>query len=149
MDTDTLTRHRIPVTGPFDLAKIATMEFGHRDERSFDGVLRMAFCVDGDYQSQVGVAVRQDAADLDVSIVEPPGGPPVDPSRVLSQVARVVSADHDGEQYARICRADPVLKSIWSRAPGFRPALFYSPYEAAVWSVISARRARAQGIRLS
>jgi DNA-3-methyladenine glycosylase II len=33
-------------------------------------------------------------------------------------------------------------------APGFRPALFYSPYEAAVWSIISARRARPQGISL-
>lgn len=146
MDTSTLTRHRIPVTGPFDLAKIATMDFGHRDERSFDGVLRMAFCVDGDYHSQVGVEVRQDGAHLDVSIVDPPGGPPTDSGRVLAQVARVVSADHDGEHYARVCQADPVLKSIWSRAPGFRPALFYSPYEAAIWSILSARRARRQAI---
>ena len=146
MDVSTVTRHRIALTGPFDLAKIATMDFGHRDERSFDGVMRMAFCVDGDYQSQVGVEVRQDGAHLDVSIVEPPGGRAVEPDRILAQVARVVSADHDGEQYARICRADPVLKSIWARAPGFRPALFYSPYEAAIWSILSARRARRQAI---
>lgn len=31
---------------------------------------------------------------------------------------------------------------------GLRPPLFYSPYEAAVWSIISARRPRAQGARL-
>jgi len=34
------------------------------------------------------------------------------------------------------------------RAPGFRPSSFYSPYEAAIWSILSARRARGQGIRL-
>ena len=42
--------------------------------------------------------------------------------------------------------ADPVLAPVHALAPGFRPALFYSPYEAAVWSILSARRARAQGI---
>jgi len=39
-----------------------------------------------------------------------------------------------------------VLAPVHAVAPGFLPALFYSPYEAAVWSVLSARRARAQGI---
>jgi DNA-3-methyladenine glycosylase II len=33
-------------------------------------------------------------------------------------------------------------------APGLRPVLFHSPYEAAAWSVLSARRARAQAIVL-
>ena len=45
--------------GPFDLRDIAMMGFGHRDERSFDGVMRMAFCLDGDYERQVGVAAQQ------------------------------------------------------------------------------------------
>ena len=39
-----------------------------------------------------------------------------------------------------MCLSDPVLARVHNRAPGFRPALFYSPYEAAVWSIISARR---------
>ncbi len=60
----------------------------------------------------------------------------------------MVSLDHDGEAFDRLCRADPVLAAVHARAPGFRPALFYSPYEAAVWSIISARRARSQGIAL-
>jgi 3-methyladenine DNA glycosylase/8-oxoguanine DNA glycosylase len=67
---------------------------------------------------------------------------------VREQVARVVSLDHDGETFDDVCRADPVLAVVHARAPGFRPALFYSPYEAAVWSIISARRARGQGIAL-
>ena len=41
-----------------------------------------------------------------------------------------------------------MLARVHARAPGFRPALFYSPYEAAVWSIISARRARSQAITL-
>ena len=58
----------------------------------------------------------------------------------------MVSADHDARGYAALCRADPYLAPIFERAPGFRPADFYSPYEAAVWSIISARRPRNQGI---
>ncbi len=50
----------IAITGPYDLGEIAMMGFGHRDEHSFDGVMRMAFCLDGDYERQVGVAARQD-----------------------------------------------------------------------------------------
>ena len=41
-----------------------------------------------------------------------------------------------------------VLAPVFARAPGFRPANFYSPYEAAVWSILSARRPRSQGIAL-
>ena len=63
-----------------------------------------------------------------------------------TQVARVVSVDHDGAAFHALCEADPVLAPVHAVAPGFRPALFYSPYEAAVWSIVSARRARPQGI---
>jgi DNA-3-methyladenine glycosylase II len=37
----TTTTH-LAISGPFDLREIALMGFGHRDERSFDGVMRMA-----------------------------------------------------------------------------------------------------------
>ena len=53
------TTTHLAIVGPFDLREIALMGFGHRDERSFDGVMRMAFCLDGDYERQVGVAARQ------------------------------------------------------------------------------------------
>jgi DNA-3-methyladenine glycosylase II len=138
---------RIPLQGPYDLREVALMGFGHRDERSFDGVMRLGFCVDGDYESQVGVAVRQNGGSLAIDI-EADSGPPADPDAVLRQVARVVSADQDGRDYAALCRADPFLALVFERAPGFRPANFYSPYEAAVWSIVSARRPRSQGIVL-
>ncbi len=139
-------RARIPLRGPYDLREVALMGYGHRDETEFDGVMRLAFCVDDDYETQVGVEVRQQDDALDLTVHPAAGGAP-DLQRVAAQVARMVSADHDGEAYARLCRADPVLAPVFAVAPGFRPSLFASPYEAALWSVLSARRGRPQGIR--
>lgn len=119
------------------------MGFGHRDERAFDGVMRLAFCLDTDLEQQVGVELRQADGRLDL-VVHGDG----DLEAVRRQVARVVSADHDGAAYAQVCAGDPVLARVHAAAPGFRPANFHSPYEAAVWSVLSARRQRRQAIAL-
>ena len=139
----------IEISGPYDLREVALMGFGHRDETSFDGTMRMAFCLDGGYERFVGVAARQEGDQLTLEVVTEDG--PLTPDELDTlrrQVARVVSLDHDGEAFDRLCRADPVLAAVHASAPGFRPALFYSPYEAAVWSILSARRARSQGIAL-
>jgi DNA-3-methyladenine glycosylase II len=142
---------RLELRGPYDLEEVALMGFGHRDEQSFDSVMRLAFCVDGDYERQVGVEVRQAGQRLDLTILGTPGSGELDEtttSTVARQVARVLSADQDGDAFARVCAGDPVLARLHAVAPGFRPALFYSPYEAALWSILSARRPRAQGIAL-
>jgi DNA-3-methyladenine glycosylase II len=137
----------IALRGPYDLAEVAMMGFGHRNESSFDGVMRLAFCVDGRAggppEQQVGVEVRQSGDHLEL-VVHGDG----DLDTITAQVARVVSADVDGAAWDAICLADPVLAPVHAVAPGFRPSNFFSPYEAAVWAVISARRARAQGIAL-
>lgn len=142
-----MTTIEVPLRGQYDLREVALMGFGHRQEQSFDGVMRLGFCVDGDHETQAGVALRQVGDVLAVS-VEQTAGPLVDPARIVAQAARVVSADQDGAAYAALCRADPLLAPIFERAPGFRPANFHSPYEAAVWSIVSARRPRSQGIVL-
>ncbi len=139
----TVNRVTIPTRGPFSLEELALFGFGHRNERSFDGVMRMAFRVDHDLETAVGVEVRQRGDQLDLTVHGD-----ADPDVVAAQVARVISCDHDGEGFADLGRRDQVIGSLQQAAPGLRPALFYSPYEAAVWSVISARRARAQGIAL-
>jgi DNA-3-methyladenine glycosylase II len=145
-----MTQHAsIGITGPYDLREVALMGFGHRDESSFDGIMRMAFCLDGGYDRAVGVAARQDGDRLTLEVVTEDGPLTADElETVRCQVARVVSLDHDGAAFDRLCRADPALAAVHARAPGFRPALFYSPYEAAVWSIVSARRPRSQGIAL-
>ncbi|HEX8510986.1 MAG TPA: hypothetical protein VF635_15990 [Propionibacteriaceae bacterium] len=141
----------LDIRGPFDLEELALMGFGHRNERAFDNVMRLAFCVDGDYQRQVGVEVRQVGARLDLRIHRAPGSvalntPTLDV--IEAQVARVLSVDHDGAAFHRMCEADPVLARVHALAPGFRPVQFYSPYEAAVWSILSARRARGQAMAI-
>jgi DNA-3-methyladenine glycosylase II len=147
--TPPMTTLHLGIAGPFDLREIATMGFGHRDERSFDGLMRMAFCLDGEYERQIAVEAEQLGDQLQLRVQS--GGDPLSAAELQSlrkQVARVVSLDHDGEAFHQLCLADPVLARVHNKAPGFRPALFYSPYEAAVWSIISARRARQQGIAL-
>ena len=121
--------------GPFSLAEAIGFGFGQRDATG-DDVMRLAFCLDG-YQHQAGVEVRQDAAGVH-GTVHGPGGTDLD--AVRQQVARVLSLDYDAAGFLRAGERDPVLGSVQRAAPGLRPPLFYSPYEAAAWAVLSVRR---------
>lgn len=123
--------------GPFSLQEAAMFGFGQRHATRFDETMRLAFCVDGDgYGRQVGVAVTQDA---DGTVHGEVVGA-TDLGTVQAQVARVLSLDHDAREFVKIGERDPVIAQLLEVAPGLRPPLFYSPYEAAVWSVLSARR---------
>ena len=121
--------------GPFSLAEAIGVGFGQRDAAR-DDVMRLAFCLDG-YRHQVGVEVRQDEAGVH-GIVHGPGAAGVD--GVVQQVARVLSLDYDAAGFLKAGERDPVLRSVQEAAPGLRPPLFYSPYEAAAWAVLSVRR---------
>jgi DNA-3-methyladenine glycosylase II len=125
--------------GPYSLADSAPWRHGHRAEQPFDGVARLAFCVDG-YHDQVGVAVRQDERGVVHGTVQ--GNTTA--TTVRDQVARILSLDHDANAFAAAVRRDAALASLHRQAPGLRPVLFASPYEAAVWSILTVRRARAQ-----
>ena len=57
-DMNTFT---IVPTGAYSLRESAEFGFGGRSSDRWDGVMRMAFCLDG-YRTQVGVEVRQDDA---------------------------------------------------------------------------------------
>ncbi|MGO4596013.1 DNA-3-methyladenine glycosylase family protein [Terrabacter sp. 2RAF25] len=133
----------ISTNGPFSLEELALFGFGYRSETSFDGVMRLAFGVDDDLETAAGVEVRQRGDHLDLVIH---GG--ADPDAVARQVARILSCDHDGDDFAALGRRDPVIGALQAVAPGLRPPLFHSPYDALIWSVVSARRPRSQGIRL-
>ncbi|MGC3995722.1 MAG: hypothetical protein QM779_16655 [Propionicimonas sp.] len=137
---------QLPTRGPFSLRELALFGFGHRAESDFDGVMRLAFCLDDDFATPVAAAVTQSGEELSVRFqgVDDDAGV----EAAAAQVARVLSVDHDGLAFLEVGRRDPVIGRLQAVAPGLRPPLFYSPYEAAVWSVLSFRRPRAQGIRL-
>ncbi len=120
--------------GPFSLEEVALFGFGQRHATRFDGCMRLAFCLDG-YQQQVGVEVRRGGKEVTCRAL---GEGPLE--AIGRQVARVLSLDHDGEGFVEVGRRDPVIDRLQRVAPGLRPPLFYSPYEAAAWAIISARR---------
>ncbi|WP_181782646.1 DNA-3-methyladenine glycosylase 2, partial [Pseudonocardia pini] len=146
-----MTSFTVQPRGVFSLAEAGA--FGHGAEPAGDwpgggtlteGVLRLAFCRD-DLRGQVGVALRQDEAGVHgvVSGLDP--GEPVDPVR--EQVARMLSLDGEGEAFAEVGERDPLVGRIQAAAPGLRPLLFASPYEAALWCVITQRWGRGQALR--
>jgi DNA-3-methyladenine glycosylase II len=124
--------------GAFSLRESVEFGFGQRHSDRFTGFMRLAFVLDGTDQ-QVGVVVRQDADGVHGEVVGSP-----DVAAVQAQVERVLSLDVDATGFDELGRVDPVLGRIQDRARGLRPPLFYSPYEAAMWSVLSARRPAAQ-----
>src|SRR5207248_1823144 len=44
-----------------------------------------------------------------------------------------------GRDFTAIGERDPIAGEVQRRFPGLRPVCFYSPYEAAVWAIISHR----------
>jgi DNA-3-methyladenine glycosylase II len=141
--TETFT---IVPRGPFSLAEAIGFGFGQRDAAAGDDVMRLAFCLDG-YEHQVGVEVRQDEAGVHGTVRAPAsaglagaGGAGAGLDAVRDQVARVLSLDYDAAGFLEAGQRDPVLGSVQRAAPGLRPPLFYSPYEAAAWAVLSMRR---------
>jgi DNA-3-methyladenine glycosylase II len=104
-----------------------------------DDALRLHFLVD-DWSGPARVVLRQPDTVV-TGTVEADNEP-----RAIAQAARIVSLDHDGTGYAEI--EDPIVQEL-QRASGYlRPVLFHSPYEAAAWSIISARTGHAQSVRL-
>jgi DNA-3-methyladenine glycosylase II len=130
--------------GPFSLAESATFGFGQRDDDRWDGVMRLAFCVDG-YGQHAGVELRQDDSRDHSGVVHGVvRGDVSDLAAVRRQVERVLSLDYDGREFLAVGERDPVIGALQAAAPGLRPPLFYSPYEAAAWAVLSARRPAGQ-----
>ncbi len=73
----------------------------------------------------------------------------VDVEAVAAQVARILSLDVDASAYHEIGERDAVVARLQNTYPGLRPVLFWSPYEAAAWTVIGQRIRimRAAGIK--
>ncbi|MBV9596865.1 MAG: DNA-3-methyladenine glycosylase 2 family protein [Chloroflexi bacterium] len=97
------------------------------------GHLHMAFPLDGTW-STVGVCLRS----LDGSLTADVYGE-AELQVVRRQTARILSLDVDGRALPDVARRDAVAADLLERFPGLRPVCFYSPYEAAVWAIVSHR----------
>jgi DNA-3-methyladenine glycosylase II len=127
--------------GPFSLAAAAAFGFGPNAGRPqpAGAEMRLAFVTDDmRHHAAVHLTGRRDGA-VTAAIESD-----ADQDAVLRQVLRILSLDHPGGPWAAIGERDPVIGALQRAHDWLRPVLFHSPYEAAAWSIISARRYRAQ-----
>ena len=131
---------------PFSLGAAAAFGFGPNTGRpsarragSGAAEMRLAFVTDDmSHHAGVHLAQRPDGtitAALDSA---------ADRGAVLAQVRRVLSLARPAAGWLAAGERDPVLGGLQREHDWLRPVLFHSPYEAAAWSIISARRHRAQ-----
>lgn len=128
---DTFT---IAPLGAFSLRESVEFGFGQKPTERYDGTMRLAFVADA-LHTQAGVELTQDGHGVKGRVTGTD-----DVGAVRAQVARTLSLDHDGRGFDGLRDKDLVLARLLDAAPGLRPPLFHSPYEAALWSVLSARR---------
>lgn len=125
--------------GAFSLTAAATFVEGFpgtQAERPPEA-LRYAWAVDGDWRT-VEVTLRQD--DEDLVHAEITGRPPAGlASGVARDLERMLCLDVDGSGFTGLGERDHVVGTLQRRFPGLRPVLFYTPYEAAAWTIISQR----------
>jgi DNA-3-methyladenine glycosylase II len=70
------------------------------------------------------------------------------PTRVEAHAARVLSLDVDAGGLAAVADRDPVVARLLEETGGRRPVCFGTPFEAAVWAVLSQRVSMAQAGRV-
>jgi DNA-3-methyladenine glycosylase II len=137
-----MTGFTITPDGPFSLAAAAGFGFGPHTGRPVyrDAIMKLAFTTD-DFAHQADVSLNQRDDGAVTGEIESDG----DIDAITRQVARILSLDHSGSDWLKVGEQDAVLGRLQREFVGLRPVLFHSPYEAAAWSIISARRHRAQG----
>ncbi len=136
--------------GPFSLAASIRFLEGFTPA-SYSGpsapdVLELAFPVEGSWRT-AGVRVTQGpargaakgAAQVKAEIVSPEDPGPELVAAIREQVQRIVSLDVDGTDFPAVGERDPVAGDMQRRYPGLRPIGFWSPYEAAAWTIIGHR----------
>ncbi|MFJ8965213.1 DNA-3-methyladenine glycosylase family protein [Lentzea sp. NPDC102401] len=133
-----MAHHRVEVAvqGPWSLA--TSREFWEGFTPSAlparaGEALQATFLVEGEWR-RASVSVTQHGA---TAVLELSGEGDLD--LAASQVCRFLSLDVDGRAWPDVGLRDPVIAAAQASLPGLRPCGFYSPYEAAAWSVLSQR----------
>jgi DNA-3-methyladenine glycosylase II len=127
--------------GPFSLASSVRFLEGFTPagySGPADAVLELAFPVEGSWET-AGVRARQDGSQVTATVVSPSRPGPGLMTAVRTQVERILSLDVDGSGFPAVGARDPVVAGLQRRYPGLRPVGFWSPYEAAAWTIIGHR----------
>lgn len=104
--------------------------------------IHTAFLCDTDWQ-RVDAVITQDGSSVRI-VVEGPG----ELDAATDQVRRLLSIDIDGRGWPDVAARDGVIADAQARLGGFRPCGFFSPYEAAVWSVLTQRLQTRQAVAI-
>lgn len=92
--------------------------------------------VDDDWRT-VTARLRQDAGTVLVDLEDDPPEDLV--QHAVRDIERILSLDVDAAGFDAIGSRDPVVGDLQRRFPGLRPVLFFTPYEAAAWTIIGQR----------
>ncbi len=95
--------------------------------------LTLAFRLDKSFEA-VAVALREEPRSI---VAEYEGT--ADSASLTAQVSRILGLEADGDAWLAIGRRDPIVGNLQAEFPGFFTAAKPSPYDAAVWGVISPR----------
>lgn len=143
MKTHTTT---LGVVGPWSLATSRKFWEGFSPnalaQQDDEGSLAAVFRVEHDW-SRAQVSVEQHGVNAKL-ILRGDG----DLDAAATQVSRFLSLDVDAREWPRVGERDPVIARAQANLPGLRPCGFYSPYEAAAWSVLSQRIRIVQAAKL-
>jgi DNA-3-methyladenine glycosylase II len=142
-----MAHHRVEVAvqGPWSLATSRAFWEGFTPSalpQREGEALRATFLVEGEWR-RASVSVTQRGA---TAVLELTGAGDLD--LAAAQVCRFLSLDVDGRAWPEVGSRDPVIMQAQEELPGLRPCGFYSPYEAAAWSVLSQRIRVSQAARL-
>ena len=124
--------------GPFSLSAAATFIEGFPGTQAQrpPEALRYAWAVDGDWRT-VQVTVRQDDHAVHAELA---GRPAAALAHLAARdLGQMLCLDVDGAGFVALGEHDRVIRTLQHRFPGLRPVLFYTPYEAAAWTIISQR----------
>jgi len=143
-----MRRHTVDaeVLGPWSLMTSRAFWEGFspsalNDQRAGDGI-RTVFRVESDWsRAEVEVTQRDHLATVNVA-------GDGDLEAAADQVRRFLALDVDARGWPDVAGRDPVIAAAQTQLPGLRPCGFHSPYEAAVWSVLSQRIPIVQAARL-
>ena len=130
-----------PVHGPWSLATSVSFWEGFAPSAlptQHDQELEVTFRCDADWHL-VNARISQHGANQYGSTARIALSGTGDLDSAAAQAVRFLSLDIDAREWPEVGRRDRVIGEAQGLLPGLRPCGFFSPWEAAAWSVLSQR----------